>query len=194
MKQKKFFFEQPNNQKPKTKKLNKSHFQGFVNSQYFFMKISWVGPWVSRIDWCEGHWWGSMYVAVRLSDISSETGKKSIFGVLGCFWAYARQPHSHKSWDKPMPFASINFTNPRTNPWKFHEKILRIGGAGKWDFFEAAILNFLSRPFWILFFASYQWKTQPIYMRYHFFCTMDGFSRILEKKLSELLCTRLYIS
>ena len=29
-------------------------------------------------------------------------------------------------------------------------------------------------------------------MRYHFFCTMDGFSRILEKKLSELLCTRLH--
>jgi hypothetical protein len=26
-----------------------------------------------------------------------------------------------------------------------------------------------------------------------FFCTMDGFSRILEKKLPELLCTRLYI-
>ena len=47
---KKNFFEQPNNQKPKTKKLNKSHVQGFVNSQYFFMKISWIGPWVSRID------------------------------------------------------------------------------------------------------------------------------------------------
>ena len=49
------------------------------------------------------------------------------------------------------PFASINSTNPRTNPWNFHEKILRIGGAGKWGFFEAAILNFLSRPFWIFF-------------------------------------------
>jgi hypothetical protein len=50
-------------------------------------------------------------------------------------------------WAKSMPFASINPTNPRTNPWNFHEKILRIGGAGKWGFFEAAILNFLSRPF-----------------------------------------------
>ena len=29
-KQKKIFFEQPNNQKPKTKKLNKKHFRGFV--------------------------------------------------------------------------------------------------------------------------------------------------------------------
>ena len=87
------------------------------------------------------------------------------------FWAYVRQPHRHKSWDKPMPFASINSANPRTNPWKF------------W-IFKLAILNF--------FFASSHWKMQPISMRYHFFCTMDGFSRILEKKLSELLCTRLY--
>ena len=32
------------------------------------------------------------------------------------------------------------------------------------------------------------------HMKYHFFfCTMDGFFRILEKKLSELICTRLYI-
>ena len=41
--------------KSENKKLNKSHFQGFINSQYFFMKISWIGPWVNRIDWCEGH-------------------------------------------------------------------------------------------------------------------------------------------
>ena len=66
-----------------------------------------------------------------------------------CFWAYVGQPHSHINCAIPMPFASINSTNPRTNPWNFHEKMLRIGRAGKWGFFEAAILNFLSRPFWI---------------------------------------------
>ena len=49
-KAKKNFFDQPNNQKQKTKKLNKSHFQGSVNSQYFFMKISWIGPWINKID------------------------------------------------------------------------------------------------------------------------------------------------
>ena len=70
---------------------------------------------------------------------------------LGCFGAHARQPHNHIGWATSMPYSSINPTNPRTNPWNFHEKILRIGGAGKWDFFEAAILNFLSRPFWIFF-------------------------------------------
>ena len=47
---KKKIYEQPKNQKPKTKNLNKSHFQTFVNSQYFFMKISWIAPWVGRID------------------------------------------------------------------------------------------------------------------------------------------------
>ena len=73
------------------------------------------------------------------------------FVFLGHFWAHIGQSHGHIGWAKSMPFASINPTNPRTNPWKFHEKILRIGGAGKWGFFEAAILNFLSRPFWIFF-------------------------------------------
>ena len=45
-KQNKFFFEQPNNKKQKT---TKCHFQGSANSQYFVMKISWIGPWESRI-------------------------------------------------------------------------------------------------------------------------------------------------
>ena len=31
----------------------------------------------------------------------------------------------------PMSFALINSTIPRTDPWEFHQKILRIGGAGK---------------------------------------------------------------
>ena len=33
-----------------------------------------------------------------------------------------------------MPFASMNPTNPRTNPKKFKEKILRIGGFEKLSF------------------------------------------------------------
>ena len=56
-------------------------------------------------------------------------------GLFVCFW----QPHDHISYATPIPFASINSTNPRTNPWKFHEEILRIGGAGKWGFFESTI-------------------------------------------------------
>ena len=112
------------------------------------MKFLWFGPWVSRIDWCEGHWNVSTYMVVRLSDKQPKNTKNTFFV---CFWAYVGQPHGHKGWAKSMPFALINPTNPRTNPWNFHEKILRIGGAGKWGFFEAAILNFLSRPFWFFF-------------------------------------------
>ena len=37
-------------------------------------KISKIGPWVSRVDWCEGHQCESTYMTVRLSDISSKKG------------------------------------------------------------------------------------------------------------------------
>ena len=30
--------------------LKKNEFFNFANSQYFLSKISWIGPWVSRID------------------------------------------------------------------------------------------------------------------------------------------------
>ena len=32
-------------------RLKKGSFSISANSQYFFSKISWIGPWVSRIDW-----------------------------------------------------------------------------------------------------------------------------------------------
>ena len=31
-------------------RLKKTTFFKIANSQYFFVKISWIGPWVSRID------------------------------------------------------------------------------------------------------------------------------------------------
>ena len=37
-------------------------------------KFLWIGPWVSRIDWCEGHQCDSTYMAVGLSDVSSKKG------------------------------------------------------------------------------------------------------------------------
>ena len=59
----------------------------------------------------------------------------------GHFWGYVGQPHCHIGWATSMPFASFNSTNPRTNPWNFHKKILRIGNFEKLCFFESAILN-----------------------------------------------------
>ena len=46
MKQKYFFFEK----KIQNGHLKKRSFSSSANSQYFFLKISWIGPWVSRID------------------------------------------------------------------------------------------------------------------------------------------------
>ena len=51
------------------------------NSQYFFTKISQIGPWVRGINWCQWHQCGSTYIVVWLSDISSISCKKCIFSV-----------------------------------------------------------------------------------------------------------------
>ena len=116
---------------------------------------------------------------------------------LSCFWAYVRQPHNHIGWAKPMPFTLLNSTNRRTNLSNFHEKTLRIGGAGKWGFFRVGhylIFFFFKKE--KVFFASSQWKqAAPLYLvRIIYFYTMAGFFRILEKTSSELICTQLYLS
>ena len=118
-------------------------------------KISWIGPWVSRIDWCEGHWFGTTYMAVRLSDMSSKQPKNTKNAYFACFWAYIGQPHGHIDWATSMPFASINSINPGTKPWKFHKKILRIG-----DFEKRCC--FLSWPFWFFLLYSYKNKSNFI--------------------------------
>ena len=76
-----FFFEK---KKSKMAVFQKWPFFKIANSQNFFVKISQIRPWVSRIAWCEGHWSSSTYMVMRLSDISSKTAKKhkkSIFSL-----------------------------------------------------------------------------------------------------------------
>ena len=85
-KKKFFFFEK----KIQNGRLKKSSFFKIANSQNFFAKISQIRPWVSRIEWCEGHRCSSMYMAVRLSDKSSETAKKCIFGTFWLFLSFCR--------------------------------------------------------------------------------------------------------
>ena len=122
-----------------SKKLS---FSATPKSWAIVAKISQIGPWVSRIDWCKGHWFCSTHMAVRLANVSSKTGKNAFFVFLGHFWAYVGQPHGHMGWAKSMPFASINSTNPRTNPWNFHEKILRIDEARKWLLFSFLVFGY----------------------------------------------------
>ena len=99
--------------------------------------------------------------------------------VLVLFWAYVGQPDGHIGWVTLMPFASTNSTNPRTNPWNFHEKILRI-----WLSFWIYFFRFLSS-----FFASSNEKKQPIHMRYHFFVHHEWFLQNLGK---EAVWTNIY--
>ena len=91
---------------------------------------------------------GSTFIAVRLSDISTKTGKKCIFCVFRPFLSLC-QSHRHIGWATSMLFASINRTNPWTNPWNYLGKRLRISDFKKLSFFDIAI--------WF-FFASLAWK------------------------------------
>ena len=81
-----FFFEK----KIQNGRLKKSSFFKIANSQNFSAKISQIRPWVSRIEWCEGHWCSSTYMAVRLSDKSSKTAKKCIFCTFWLFLSFCR--------------------------------------------------------------------------------------------------------
>ena len=110
--------------------------------------------------------------------------QNAFFLFLPLFWAYVEQMDNHMGWATSKPFASIYPTHPRTNPWNFHEKILRIGGAGKWHFFGFWLLGFSKKNFPMKISLVFIWGI--IY-----FCTMDGFFRILKKTSSELICTRL---
>ena len=48
----------------KPKKLKKKK-KWPTQKKYFFAKISGIGPWVSKINWCEGHWYGSTYMVIK---------------------------------------------------------------------------------------------------------------------------------
>ena len=85
-----------------------------------------------------------------------------------------------------MPFKSINCTHPRTNPRNFQEKILRIG--------EARKMTCLVFVFSFLVIGLFKIQKTPRRFIWGsvYFCTVDGFFRILKKAVSELICIRLY--
>ena len=57
-----------------------------------------------------------------------------------------------------MPFASINPTDPRTNPQNFHKKNWRIGDFAKLSFLESAILDFFFKIFFFLLHHYENWS------------------------------------
>ena len=78
-----------------------------------------------------------------------------------------------------MKFSWKNIKNWRS--WK-----MMFFWGGHFEFSKSAILNF--------FLLHLCEKSSPFIWGIIFFCTMDGFSRILEKRLSQLICTRLYMT
>ena len=107
-----------------------------ANSQICFGKISWIGPWVSRIDWCKGQWCGSTYMAVRMSDISSKT---CIF----CLFLSLRRTVS-----QPYRLSHINALRidqsywPKDQSSKFAQTFFENWRFWKLSFFESVILDF----------------------------------------------------
>ena len=140
-------------------------FQGFANPQYFFTKISGIGPWMCRIDWCEGHWCGSTYMVVRLSDISSKTGKKYIFAVFRLFLRLRRtasQPYrlnhvdalrinqSYTSKDQSQKFSRKNIEN-----WRFLKTQFFWVGHFDFDFFDFLLFPNENQSTFIGFFEGF---------------------------------------
>ena len=69
--------------------------------------------------------------------------------------------------------------------WELADLENEVFWGGHFEFSKLAILDF--------FLLHISEKPSPFIRGIIFFCTMDGFSRILEKKGGWLLCTRLYI-
>ena len=96
-----------------------------------------------------------------------------------------------------ITFASIYPTHPRTNPWNFCEKYWELMGQE-----NDILFSFFVSGYWVFqkkkIFLIFPNEKSPITMAFKrgsvYFCTMNGFFRILKKALSELICTRLYKS
>ena len=116
-----------------------------ANPQYFFAKISGIGPWVSRTNWCKGHWCGSTYMVVRLSDLSSKKGeehKKYIFIPFLSIRRTAWQPYKLNHIN-PL---RINLSYlPKDQSVKFLRKNIEDWRSWKMTFFWFLIIGFLKK-------------------------------------------------
>ena len=141
IKQKKQKFAKKNFKMADSKKLS---FSTTTKSWAIAAKISWIGPWVSRIDWCEGHWCGSTYMVVRLSYISSKTGKKCIFCVFRLFLSLC--------WTAWWPYQlSHNNALRIISSYEPKDQSLEKKFQKKWELAELENELFFRGPFWIFF-------------------------------------------
>ena len=69
-----------------------------------------MAAWVSRINWCKGHWCGSTYMVVRLSDVSSKCSKhiSHLFSSL--------HPIFLEAWDFVLQTRVVQWSMPAWRP------------------------------------------------------------------------------
>ena len=150
------------------------------------MKISWIGAWVSRIDWCKGDWCGLTHMVVRLSDIRSKPGKKRFFCVFRLFLSLCRTASRPYRLSHIIVLRINQFYKPKDQSMKFSWKYMENWWSWKMSFFWVGHFEF---------FCFILMKTSsPFIWGIIYFYNMDGSFRILEKTSSELICTRLYLS
>ena len=84
------------------------------------------------------------------------------------------------------------FYSPKDQVIKFWQQNIENWRSWKITLFWVSHFDFFFQFFF--FFASSQWKDQRLFIwGIIYFCTINGFFRILEKTSSELICTRLYV-
>ena len=121
-------------------RLKKTEIFKTTKSLYFLAKISGIGHWVYRINWCERHGCGSTYMAVRLPKRRPFYSKKNIFGLLVFFWT-VWQPYGMSH----IHALRINLSyKPKDQSLKFWQK-----NNENWQFWKSFFFVFLN-----FFFAS----------------------------------------
>ena len=86
------------------------------------MKISWISPWISRIDWCEG--------------------KECIFRVFRPFLSLCRTASRPYRLSNIISLCINQSYQSKDQSMKFSWKILRIGDFEKWVFFWVGHFDF----------------------------------------------------
>ena len=157
--------------------LKKKHSKWPTQKKTHFpaLPILWIGPWVNIIDWCKGHWCGSSFMVMSLSDIS-------IFCVFRLFLGLCQtKPLQYSLHQSILPTQGLIHEIFMKKYWELAELEKEFFWVGHFD-------SFLFK----FFFSSSQCKISSSFIwSIIFFCTMNGFFRILQKRLSNLICTRL---
>ena len=159
-----------------------------INKRGFKSRATYSGAHTVYLIW-KSSWlsWG-WSKKIKMADVKNK--KNALFA---CFRPYIGQPDNHIGWATSLPLASIYYIDPRTNPWNFCEKILRIGGV------EQLFLFFFESTILIFFFQKKSFCFTPhenqlgFHMSYCLFLQHKWFVQNLEETSFQLICTRLYL-